>query len=296
LQKKKGQTMLELPPLHVSRPYGRPRAHLSRTLHVMTPDGASLAAFLYAPAADDPVRANSVNPAPTPVLMLHGNGEEHGIFGAVINALVSCGRPALALDSRAQGRSTRGAAPLSYELMAKDAMRVLEEVGIPRAHVLGFSDGAIEGLLLARDWAEHVVSLTALGANLNPDGLDGTDDILQAARANAAWATRSADGPACYPDGTPAPSRAQAATAAELLYLMVNEPHIEAASLKAIACPVSVVAGEHDDIPRAQTDAIAQAIPDARELIVPGADHTLPKVAPEAVLRELLVTIARAEA
>jgi hypothetical protein len=29
---------------------------------------------------------------------------------------------------------------------------------------------------------------------------------------------------------------------------------------------------------------------------VPGADHTLPKVAPEAVLRELLVTIARAEA
>ena len=312
------QTEVPLPPRHVARPYDPP-LFPAQPLHFDTPDGARIEAYRYAPAADAAVTLNAAVPPRYPVLMLHGNGEEHGIFGALITAVVACGREVVAVDSRAQGRSTRGTAPLAYELMTEDAVRVLDAAGVARAHVLGFSDGAIEGLLMARDYPERVASLTAVGANLSPDGLPGNDEFEEVSRAYAAWAaylqsaqpeqaTESArsgqptratqptpsghsaqpgTAAATYEDGTPAPTREQAAWTAELLHLMVVEPHIDPHSLVRIACPACIMSGALDEIPQTETARIAAAIP--------GAEHTLPKVAPEAVLRELLVTIAAAE-
>ena len=295
------------PPVHVPRPYARPRARLAARVDVPTPDGARIATWVYAPEDAGPATAADPaadlaadlaalvgDPACPPVLVLHGNGEEHGIFGPVIDAVTASGRAVVAVDSRAQGASTRGAVPLSYELMAADAACALDAVGAPRAHVLGFSDGAILGLLLARDRPARVLTLTALGANLTPEGLapEDLEAMAAAAAANRAWAEGGREG-VLLEDGTPIPSPAEAAQIAELLELMVHEPQIEAASLGAIGCPTTVMAGELDDILPDETTRIAAAIPGARLVIVPGADHSLPKVAPEAVARELLATIAQ---
>lgn len=310
-----GAPELAPPPVHVPRPYARPRARLAARVDVPTPDDAHIATWIYAPegadlaadpAADlaaDPAAAAGpaadlaalvADPACPPVLMLHGNGEEHGIFGPVIDAVTASGRAVVAVDSRAQGASTRGGAPLSYELMAADAARALDAVGAARAHVLGFSDGAILGLLLARDRPARVLTLTALGANLTPEGLapEDLEAMAAAAAANRAWAEGGREG-VLLEDGTPIPSPTEAARISELLELMVREPQIEAASLGAIGCPTTVMAGELDDILPAETARIAAAIPGARLVIVPGADHSLPKVAPDAVARELLATVAR---
>ena len=165
------------PPVHVPRPYERPKSNLTARIDVPTSDGASIAAFVYAPhgAKDVPGTPFGIDPSTPPVLMLHGNGEEHGIFGPVIDAVVETGRAVVAVDSRSQGESTRGTAPLAYELMASDAIEVMSRLGVWECHVLGFSDGGILGLLLARDWGVHVLSLTALGANLTPAGLPAED-------------------------------------------------------------------------------------------------------------------------
>ena len=293
------ETSAPLPPRHIARPYDLP-LFPAQPLHIDTPDGARIEAFRYAPAADAAVTLNAAVPARYPVLMLHGNGEEHGIFGTLITAVVACGREVVAVDSRAQGRSTRGTASLTYELMTEDAVRALDAAGVARAHVLGFSDGAIEGLLMARDYPERVASLTAVGANLSPDGLPGNDEFEEVSRAYAAWAASplsalSGATGATYEDGTPAPTREQAAWTAELLHLMVVEPHIDPRSLTRITCPTCIMSGALDEIPPTETARIADAIPGTRKVVVPGAEHTLPKVAPEAVLRELLVTIAAAE-
>lgn len=288
------RAVCELPPLHIPRPYARPQAPLARTLDVVTEDGAHIYAFFYALPQDAPAVVNAAVAPSFPVLMLHGNGEEHGIFGALIDALVGCGRSVLAVDSRGQGRSTRGSAALSYELMRDDALAALNAASIAKAHVLGFSDGAIEGLLLARDYPERVASLCSIGANLSPDALPDNDFFEEMAKAWRRW-SRAGNEQAHYEDGTPAPTRLEAQHVAELLHLMVVEPHIEAASLQTISCPTCIMAGELDDIPQEETQRIARAIPHAREVLVAGADHTLPKVAIEAVLRELLITIAEAE-
>lgn len=288
---------VEFPPVHVPRPYALPATALAARVEVPTEDGAAIVAWTYAPdgVTDAPGTPFGIDIATPPVLMLHGNGEEHGIFGPVIDAVCASGRAVIALDSRAQGQSTRGAArPLTYELMAADAIEACARLGVPEAHVLGFSDGGILGLLLARDWGEHVLSLTALGANLTPSGLpkEDTDWMAYAAAENRRWAAEGHEG-ATLEDGTPVPSPAESAQIAELLQLMVENPQIDAASLASVSCPVTVMVGEFDEILPEETERIVAAIPGARKVVEPGVDHNLPKMAPAAVARELLATIER---
>ena len=284
------------PPVHVPRPYALPQTALAARVEVPTADGATIVAWTYAPAGvvDEPGTPYGLGLAVPPVLMLHGNGEEHGIFGPVIDAVCASGRAVIAVDSRAQGASSRGTAPLSYELMAADAREVCSRLGVPQVHVLGFSDGGILGLLLARDWGEHVLSVTALGANLTPEGLpkEDTDWMAFAAAENRRWAEEGEEG-VTLEDGTPVPSPAESARIAELLQLMVEQPQIDAASLACISCPVTVMVRESDEILPEETDRIVAAIPGAHKVVEPGVDHNLPKMAPAAVARELLATIAR---
>ena len=287
---------VEFPPVHVPRPYALPQTPLAARVACPMPDGASIVAWTYAPAGvtDEPGTPFGIDLTVPPVLMLHGNGEEHGIFGPVIDAVCASGRSIIAIDSRAQGASTRGTAPLTYELMAADAIEVCAHLGVSLVHVLGFSDGGILGLLLARDWGAHVLSLTALGANLTPAGLpkEDTDWMAFAAAENRRWAEEGYEG-ATLEDGTPVPSPAESARIAELLQLMVDNPQIEASSLSGIDCPVTVMVGEFDEILPEETDRIVEAIPGAIKVVEPGIDHNLPKMAPAAVARELLACMAR---
>lgn len=243
------------------------------------PDGALVAAFWYG----EPDAA-------APVLMLHGNGEEHGIFGPTIDAVVTTGHPVLAVDSRAQGKSTRGSERLSYELLAADAMNVADAFGIGAFHVIGFSDGAIEALLLARDHASRVLSLLAIGANLTPEGVmaERDWDIAQEAATHEAWAlwadTTSTDVDTTLLTPTPEEAR----NTADLLRLMLEEPHISPKSLATISCPTTVMVGEHDCIADYETVQIVRAIPRARLVVVPDCGHVIPKHAPQAVTCEAL--------
>ena len=284
------------PPVHAPSPYERPKSNLVARVDVPTADDASIAAFVYAPhgTRDEPGCPFGISGEVPPVLMLHGNGEEHGIFGPVIDAVVATGRPVVAIDSRAQGESTRGEAPLTYELMAADAIEVMSRLGVWDCHVLGFSDGGILGLLLARDWGEHVLSVTASGANLTPAGLPEEDTrfMAEAAAANAAWAAEGWEGEVDE-EGNAVPSPAEAGRIAELLQLMVDQPQIDAASLGTINCPVTVMAGEFDCILPEETERIAAAIPGAQTYIVPEVGHTIPKEAPEVMAEVLLETIAQ---
>ena len=231
------------------------------------------------------------------MLFLHGNGEEHGIFGVQINGLVGDGRCAIGVDSRAQGASTRGRAPLTYELMAADALDVLDALDVQRAHVVGFSDGAIEALLLARDHPGRVASVLSMGANLTPEGVLAEDDwdMEGTAEQCEAWAAWLEGKPEGVDPSIVMPSASEARATAELMRLMLDEPHILAESLGEIRCPVTVMTGEFDCISPAETQRIVNAIPGARKVVVPGADHVLPKCAPDDVNRELFLLLRLVE-
>lgn len=293
--------MPERPQLHFPSPYLLPTAHLAAARLVPMADGARIATFAYVPDAfartADADIADAAAQMPDPLLMLHGNGEEHGIFGQVIDAVCASGRPVVAVDSRAQGKSTRGTAELTYELMADDALAALAALGFGKAHLLGFSDGAIEALVIARDHPELALSLLCIGANLTPDGVDDSFQMEQAAQNLFAWADFWEKGDGSHRDVDPSlvsPTPKEARTTAELLHMMVVYPQIDPASLSQIACPTTVMAGEFDEIKREETDLIHASVPGSRLVIVTGAGHVLPKETPEDVAREALATMAMA--
>lgn len=293
--------MPERPQLHFPSPYLLPTAQLAAARLVPMADGARIATFAYVPDAfartADAELADAAAQMPDPVLMLHGNGEEHGIFGQVIDAVCASGRPVVAVDSRAQGKSTRGTAELTYELMADDALAALAALGFGKAHLLGFSDGAIEALVIARDHPELALSLLCIGANLTPDGVDDSFQMEQAAQGLLAWADYWEKGDGSHRDVDPSlvsPTPKEARTTAELLHMMVVYPQIDPAGLSQIACPTTVMAGEFDEIKREETDLIHASVPGSRLVIVTGAGHVLPKETPEDVAREALATMAMA--
>ena len=296
--------MVEFPPVYRPKPYNKPTAHLKSHLQVLLDDGAEIATFVYAPGTSSGEKpcedlastaaylasvANGTNAAP--IVFLHGNGEEHGIFGTIIDEVCSRGYIAIGIDSRDQGLSTRGTAAFTYEQMTEDAYAVLRQLGVSSAHIVGFSDGAILGLLLARDYPDVVVSLVSIGANLEPDTLGDMTWLYESIEGNKCWAAQGWEG-AVLEDGYPVPSPAEAARIAEHLELMVDNPHIDPASLEHIAVPVVVMAGEYDEIYPEETRRIAEAIPTARLLFIPGCPHNVPKVSPGAVIRRLFANFA----
>lgn len=277
--------MLTVPQAHFPSPYYRPASPPSIARIVERENGAKIASFVYG------------NPEHNAgwILFLHGNGEEHGIFGPVIDAVCDAGYVALAIDSRGQGKSSLGSSALSYELMAEDAVSVLDDFGIDAAHVVGFSDGGIEALLLARDFSSRVRSALVIGANLTPEGVIDDDwNIAEAIEVLNAWAAHSWSEDIDTQLLSPTPD--EAATTAKLLQLMLDEPHIAADSLSSISCPVFVLAAEFDSIREEETVAIARAIPGARLAFAPELGHVIPKEAPELVAQVLFDLLDAADA
>ena len=105
------------------------------------------------------------------VVLLHGGLGHGGNWGYQVPALVDAGYRAVLIDSRGHGRSTRDQRPFSYELMASDVQAVMDALSIAKAAVVGWSDGACIGLVLARQAPERVAGVFFFACNMDPSGV-----------------------------------------------------------------------------------------------------------------------------
>ena len=83
-----------------------------------------------------------------PVVLLHGGLANSDYWGHQVRALAPRHR-VIVVDSRGHGRSSRDDRPFGYDLMADDVVALLDTLKIPRADIVGWSDGGIIGLDLA---------------------------------------------------------------------------------------------------------------------------------------------------
>jgi pimeloyl-ACP methyl ester carboxylesterase len=218
-----------------------------------------------------------------PVILLHGGDASGDIWGGQVPALIAAGHRVILIDSRGHGRSTLDGRPLGYELMATDVVAVMDALSVRKAAVVGWSDGAILGLILAMKTPERVTQVFAFGANmdrrgLNPAGvfapiLGKVDRLLKDEYARESET----------PDG-------YAALARRVLVLQLTQPNYSPAQLAAIHGPqIEIVDGDHDElILRRHTEYLAHAIPGAQLLILPGVSHFAPLQAPDAFNRAVL--------
>lgn len=211
-----------------------------------------------------------------PLILLHGNGEDCSYFEHQMNPFAEHFR-VIALDTRGHGKTPRGNAPFTIRQFAEDLSTFMDQHGIVKAHILGFSDGGNIAMVFAMTHPEKVEKLVLNGANLDASDVKRNVQIpIEIGyRIAKLFAKKSPD----------------AKKKAEMLGLMVNEPHISPEELKQIQSPTLVIAGEKDMIKEEHTRLIAKSITKSTLTIIPG-DHFIanknPKAFNEAVLSFLL--------
>ena len=202
----------------------------------------------------------------SPVILLHGGLANGDYWGNQIKALAPY-HTVIVMDSRGHGRSTRNSEPYGYDLMADDVVALMDVLKVPKADIVGWSDGGILGLDLAMRHPDRVGRIFAFGANTMTSGVK---DGVEKNPIFTAYIERSRREYEVY-SATP---KEYEAFVAQIEKMWETEPSWTDAQLKSITAPVLVVDGDHDEaIKREHTEYIAETIPGAGLLILPNVSH-----------------------
>ena len=238
-------------------------------------------------------------PGAPAMLLMHSLGSSMHVWDAQSESL-SRGFRVVRFDMRGHGLSEAGSGPCTLDDLADDALAVLDACGIAIAHVGGVSIGGMIAQAVAARGPGRVRSLILC-------------DTALAIPPPEMWRTRAAtvraEGIAAVADATLArwvspgflaspPGRGLRAG------LLRTHPETYAAAAEALATadlsrttpqlrvPALVIVGEHDpSTPVATAEALRDAIPGARLVVIPGAAHIPSVECPDAVtaaIREFL--------
>ena len=202
----------------------------------------------------------------SPVILLHGGLANLDYWGHQIEVL----KPrhmVIAMDSRGHGRSTRDARPYGYDLMADDVVGLMDVLKLPKADIVGWSDGAILGLDLAIRHSNRVGKIFAFAANTMTSGVK---DDVEKNPTFAAFIERAKQEYERY-SSTP---REYDSFYEQISKMWASEPNWTDGQLAAITAQVQVADGDHDEaIKREHTEYIATTIPHAGLLLLPNTSH-----------------------
>ncbi|MEI9898936.1 MAG: alpha/beta fold hydrolase [Hyphomicrobium sp.] len=209
-----------------------------------------------------------------PVLLIHGfasNMATNWVDTGWVRDLTAAGRRVVAFDNRGHGKSEKLYRLEDYgsPLMAEDARRLLEHLGIERAHAVGYSMGARIAAFLAINHPERVSSLVFGGLGINMvRGVAGTGPIANALEAASIDDVKNAAARSfrAFAEQTKSDLKALAAC------IRSARAPITAEALAGLRCPVLVAVGEHDVVGGSAAD-LAALIPGASALVIAGRDH-----------------------
>lgn len=238
-----------------------------------------------------------------PVLFLHGLGGSATAWEPQLEDLgdTFC---CVAWDLPGYGDSDP-IVPLTFPLIVDAAVRLLDELGIERADVVGLSFGGQQALHLALSHPDRVSRLVLADTSAR-FGADGTDvegwkrlrlDPLDAGMTPAEMAPTIVD--AITAPGFAGRERERTIAAfsrisADGLRAAVEclPTHDVTAHLVEIAASTLVIAGELDEeTPVAYAEALAEGLPDAELRVIDGVGHLTPAEAPDefdTLVREFL--------
>ena len=204
---------------------------------------------------------------PNPVVLVHGfaSSFQHG-WGddGWADLLADEGREVIGEDLPGHGSAPKPTDPSAYDAIEETVLASFGDH--PQVDAVGFSLGARILLTLASDHPERFGRLVVMGvgANLFRED-DRHETVAQAVESGAA-----ADdiGLRVFSQMAADPRNDRAALAA---LIRRRSPPLDALRLSRISGPVLVVIGSEDFAGPA--DALVDALPDARLVVVPGLDH-----------------------
>jgi pimeloyl-ACP methyl ester carboxylesterase len=209
-----------------------------------------------------------------PVLLIHGfasNVNTNWVDTGWVKTLTGAGYRAIAYDNRGHGQSAKLYDLEAYgaPILAEDARRLLDHLGIARAHLIGYSMGARIAAFLAMAHPARVRSLVFGGLGLNMvRGVAGTGPVAHALEAASIDEVTNPTARTfrAFAEQTKSDLKALAAC------IRSSRAPITAEALGTLRCPVLVVVGERDVI-GGSAAGLAALIPGARGVELAGRDH-----------------------
>ncbi|NEW04652.1 alpha/beta hydrolase [Paenibacillus sp. SYP-B3998] len=181
----------------------------------------------------------------SPLILLHGNGEDHHIFDKIIEKLEG-DFSIYAIDSRNHGQSMK-TGDYSYETMSEDIYAFIQALKLEKVNVVGFSDGAIVSLILAMNHGESIEKMALLGVNLKPE--DFTEKSYQFIMDT-------------YKE-----------TSDPLFRLMLEQPNIELKDVEKVKTPSLIIAADNDIFKPETFVKLTEALPNAELKIMKNHEH-----------------------
>lgn len=181
-----------------------------------------------------------------PLILLHGNEENHFIFDEAVEKLKKY-YTVYTIDSRGHGQSDK-VNVYHYQDMANDIKEFIKELDLKHVTLMGSSDGAIIGLIVASDEPELIENLILAGVNVKPNGV--IDEVYQDMK------------------------KQYQKTKNPLIRLMLEEPHISNKQLHQVKAKTLLLAGNDDLIKLDHIERISKHIKDSEFVILNGEDHS----------------------
>lgn len=235
-----------------------------------------------------------VEGAGEPLVLLHGGLCAIETFESLRRALVDRHRVYLP-ERRGHGRTPDVDGPYSYGLFAEDTIAFMEAVGLPSAHLVGFSDGATVGLLVALRRPDLATTLTHIGQPVNLDGIQ--PELRDVVKLDA------------MPQGMLPPVLRELYEAVspdgvdhwdvvldKAWQMMRTEPNLAIADLAAVTAPTLLIVADQDIPTVPHAEEMRDALPDGSLVVVPDASHGLPMEKPDVLARIVLDFLAEHDA
>lgn len=246
-----------------------------------------------------------------PLLLIMGLGSSSDLWYRLM-PMLSAHYRTIVFDNRGVGRSDAPPGPYSITTMASDAAVVMDAAGVSSAHVLGFSMGGFIAQELALHYPGRVRALILAGTACGgKEAVRAAPEVLAALQAKGV--KTAAEGfwmmaPYVYDQST-LRERIEEDLAASLRTSLPRESYV--AQLQGIAswagshsrlsrldAPVLIIHGESDQlIPPENGRVLADAITNAKVVMIPRAGHRFmtdqPEAASEAILSFLDDIISR---
>ena len=201
-----------------------------------------------------------------PCVLLHpgGAGIDSRALDPALDGLARVFR-AYTPEQRAHGRTPDVDGPLSYDLMAGDTIAFIESVIGQPVYLMGYSDGAVVALAVARRRPDLVRRLVLAAGVFHHDGWEkGVLDGEPPEWLRQSYGELSPDGIGHYD-----------VVVAKLAAMHAGEPALSEADLRQMAVRTLIMVADDDEVRFEHAVAMYRSLPDAELAVVPGTSHGL---------------------
>jgi pimeloyl-ACP methyl ester carboxylesterase len=225
---------------------------------------------------------------------IHGKGEPlvlmHGAWATIESLAFQVGHLSerfrvILVERRGHGRTPDTPGKFTYMQGAEDMKIVMEHLGVRRAHIVGWSDGGVIGLLMARHHPECVSRFVCISGSYHFRGYtrafarsfeDSTSESLDPMIAQV-YGWTSPDGPEHFP-----------IVFEKIKGMSSSHPRYTKRELETIQVPTLIMSGDADIVSLEHSVNFFKGLPNAQLSIVPGTTHMLPMERPGLVNSQII--------